>query len=169
MVLYYFFLCADASQGTNITKVATPARHQKVGECDNVQCGQACFTALGSHPICLLPPPGTSLDMNYTLRDTGGVITRFNASETGAMPVIRGLEYTALRGNSTAPCPYIQYTFYDTDNLTVGASYLKPGQVNDSCIIFASNVMAYSGVTMLVPPPEEFLGIGNFLAAAIRS
>ena len=81
------------------------------------------------------------------------------------MPVVRGLEYIAPRENLMAWCPYIQYIFYDTDNLTVGASYLMPGQVNATCIIFASDVMAYSGVTMQVPPPEELLSSENVLAS----
>ena len=106
--------------------------------------------------------PGVSLNPTYTLRDTAGVITRFNASKIGTMSTVRGLEYNAPGENLTGSCPYIQYTFYDTDNLTLGASYLMPGQVGPPCIIFASEVIEYSGATMLVPLPGELLGLGKF-------
>lgn len=85
--------------------------------------------------------------------------------------MIRGLEYNAPGENLTGSCPYIpvQYTFYDTDNFTLGASYLLPSQVDPSCIIFASEVIKYSGVTMLVPLPGEPLGLGTFLEGAFSS
>jgi hypothetical protein len=79
------------------------------------------------------------------------------------MPPIWSLIYTQpFENETTTPCPYIQFTFYDANNLTVGSKYLAPGQVNTPCISFVSGVTAYSGITMLVPVPEEVLEWADF-------
>lgn len=159
----------DALQGTNNTTAAIVSQHQQIAGCSTAQCGQACVS-YSPLAFCFLPPPGNipPPEVTFSLRDTAGVITRLNGSQIGTAPIVRSLRYTSPGKNMTVSCPYIQYSFYNRDNLTVGASYIMPGQTDPSCIIFASGAVAYSGVTMLVPPPDELLG-GNFLQGVIDS
>lgn len=167
LVLQYLFVSTNGLPDVTNTHTTDLAQRQLWEDCSVAKCGQACFGPF-QYSQCQIASSGHGDFpwLYYTLRDTSGAITRFNDSQKGAMPPIGSLIYAIPSANETASCPYIQYTFYDAENLTVGSTYITPGQDVYPCISFASAVTAYSGITMLAPVPEELLewaGYGNIM------
>jgi hypothetical protein len=135
---------------------------QYVVDCDTVLCGQACIMLFASSNcdaedfnVTTGFPWGTTI-----LEDTVGVITPFNSTQEYDVQVM-SLSYVTPLLNSTN-CPYIQFEFFDASNQTAGVTYITPGQNYTPCVTFdGTQVVAYSGGTMLVEPPKNLLELAD--------
>jgi len=87
--------------------------------------------------------------------DTGGVITPLNVQ-------VKSLEYSSQDNTNATDCNPIQFMFYNELGQISGVTYITPGESGVGCVDFyGSTVVAYNGVIMLVPVPDELSIIGK--------
>ena len=149
------FLLSNAS----LTSLPVKARYLATRQdfCGAPQCGQACIVVYAtSNCDDDFPSLFTNFAYNFTIiDDTAGVITPFNSTQVNGVPIM-SLAYTTPLIDTN--CSYIQFSFFDASNQTTGFTYIKPGQIYNSCVSFdGSTAVSYSGVTMLGAVPEKLL------------
>lgn len=159
-----YLLYADTSLAAYQIGTSALELRQETVDCSVGECGKACFMLYPTTECdSELDFNSTSLDPftweTYILGDTAGVRTPFNLTSLGSVSQIKSMAYVTPSENKTGSCPYLQFEFFNAKNQTAGYTYIMPGQLETSCVLFdGSQVTAYNGVTMLVEVPEEILG-----------
>jgi hypothetical protein len=123
---------------------ALTGRHENY--CDTLRCGNACFWAFETSDC----DPFQGLG-GVVLEDTSGSLLQLNASW------IHSLWYLPPSTTNVTDCPYIQFSFFNSINQSVGWTFIAPGQNHSSCVEFSTEIASYSGVTMFVGVPEDLL------------
>jgi hypothetical protein len=120
-----------------------------IGRYDNdYTCGQAWILAF-PNPDC------DFLDTTFALgiiNDTAGSVMPLSNTSW-----IRSLSYSASPTKNATECPYIQFSFFNSDNQSIGWTFIAPGQNRSSCVKFNSAAVSYSAVTMSAGVPEDLL------------
>lgn len=90
------------------------------------------------------------------IKDTAGVTTPFYSVQDVFPIQVRSLQYGPPEGGDK--CPYIQFSFYNSQNQSTGWTYIRPGQTDNPCVTFANaTVTGYNGITMLTDVPANLL------------
>ncbi|KAH8800841.1 hypothetical protein F5884DRAFT_809011 [Xylogone sp. PMI_703] len=133
-----------------------------VPNCNGLGCDRVCIVVY-STPNCEAERPlntnGTVWLLDITaIGDTSGSILPFTLTSQNPMKIM-SLSYAVptVGSGGLLNCPYFQFDFYHPNNQIAGFTYIIPGQNYTPCISFSSEVVAYTGTTMLVPVPTGLL------------
>ena len=139
-------LLAHASSANLLIKPkALTGRHDTY--CTTPKCGEVCVIAY-STPDCdfIWGPFGVGV-----IEDTAGSILPLSSSGANSLSYFSGLNKNAT------DCPYIQFDFFNSNNQSVGWTFIAPGQNYTPCVQFSSAAVSYSAVTMFAGVPESLL------------
>ena len=137
---------------------------QGFAERREVTCFMADSLTSSCGQVCIIGYEDDDCTMDFAItmvEDTAGVIEPLNWP-TNSSAQAKSIRYWSPTTQNTSDCNSVQFLFYNSLEQYAGVAYLRPGQGNGGCVDFANDtVVSYNGVTMLVPVPAGFTGVGE--------